>query len=491
MTSQNKIRVESELCRRSFYEFVKQAYPSLGEGEFIDNWHIDLITRSLVYLYKGEIKSNNLAICIPPSHMKSILCSVMFPMWIWTKAPQTKFLMLSYADSRSWQDSQRRRMIFHGEWYQNHFPLSLTQAGDNIQRMVNTDGGSIYACGIASQITGEHCHYMVLDDVLNADDRYSEPAIKKMTDVYSNILPSRFSDPRTGRKIIIGQRLSDKDVFGHIQEIQEPFQWIVLPEMNDGVRYTSDFGDLIDPREEGELLWVEKFDLPTVMKLQYTMSELDIAGQYQQRPSPLGGHIFKREWFINRIENTDIVWRFLFCDTASSLKGDYTSIMCVEVMSDYRIFIRDVSRGRWEFSDLIREIKRMAIAWRYNLHAVVIEEKSSGIQAVQVLRESADIELADMIVSYIPKGSKEERAQIQSVWCEKQRVVLPPPSTAFSWLLPFEEEIFNFPNAQHDDQTDSFVMAIDYLSNIIEDGYNAGATRQEIKEDEYVIRNGY
>jgi predicted phage terminase large subunit-like protein len=488
MSTQNKIRVEAEICRQNFYEFVKKAYPNLGEGEYCDNWHIDLLCRSLVYLYKGEIESNNLAICIPPSHMKSILCSVMFPMWLWIREPQTKFLMLSYADNRSWQDSQRRRMIFHSEWYQSHFPLTLTQAGDNIQRMVNTAGGSIYCCGIASQITGEHANYMILDDILNADDRFSDLAIKKMIDVYSNILPSRFSDPRTGKKIIIGQRLSDKDVFGYIQEINEPFQWIILPEQNDGFRYASDFADLIDPRSEGELLWVEKFDLPSVLKLQFTMSKLDIAGQYQQRPSPLVGGVFKKEWFKERFENSDIIWRFLFVDSAQTLTGDYTSILCCEIMSDYRLFIRNIFREKLEFPDLIKAIKEQATQWKYHLQGIVIEGKSSGQSAIQLLRESADEELANMIVEYQPKKSKDERAKLQTIWTEKGRVILPPPSPNFKWLLDFETELFDFPKGKHDDMVDTFVMCLEYLEDILADGYNATKPNIEKGEDEYAYK---
>jgi predicted phage terminase large subunit-like protein len=482
-TNPTKLRVEAELCRRNFYTFVKKAYPFLGVGEYVDGWHIDLLTRGLTYLYKGDIKSNSLYINVPPGHMKSLLCAVMYPLWVWTKDPTKKFMLLSYADTRALQDSNRRRVLFGSEWYQQRFPLTLRE--DNQARQTNIYGGSFYSTGIAGQITGEHCDYEILDDILNGEDRYSEPVIKKMTDVYDNLLPSRFNDTKIGKKVIICQRLSDKDIIGHIEETKEPFEKIILPEMNDGFRYTSKFADLNDPRSEGELLWAEKFDLPTVMKLQYSMSSLDIAGQFQQRPQAVAGNVYKREWFKNRFENTDIVWRFLFIDSASSLRGDYTSILCAEVMSDYRIFIRDVYRGKLEFSDLIREIKRLAAAWHYNLHGIVIEEKSSGIQAVQVLRESADTELASMIVSYIPKGSKIERATIQSVWCEKERIILPPPGTGFSWLLPFEDEIFSFPNGAHDDQTDTFSMCIEYLSNIIEDGYNATMTKQEIKEDIY------
>ena len=466
---------EAEDCRRDFYKFVVSAYPHLGLGEYTDGWHIELIAKALTYLHQNKFPSNSLYINVPPSHMKSLLVSVLFPCWLWTKDPTLKFMFLSYADDRSLQDSRRRRTLFGSEWYQTHFPLALSPTGDNQARFTNIRGGFFFASGVFGQLVGEHVDYEILDDVLNGQDRYSDVTINKVNDIYDNILPSRFNDPRTGKRVIICQRLSNRDVIGHVEELNQPFERIILPEFADGIRYQSQYPELNDPRngsEFQELLWAEKFDLPTVQKIQYTMSQADIAGQYQQRPQPLSGGVFKREWFSERMENTDIFRRYIFADTASVLSGDYTCILVVEIReADYKIFIRDIYRGRVEFSALIHEIKRMIDRWQYNLVSVVIENKSSGIQAIQTLRESSDSNLANLIVEYNPKGSKEERARIQSVWAEKHRIVLPPPNENYPWLAAFEQELYDFPNGAHDDQIDALCMAIDYLELWIADGY--------------------
>jgi predicted phage terminase large subunit-like protein len=477
---ETKLKVEAEIYRRSFYEFVKDAYPSLGLGEYTDGWHIDLICRALTYLHEGKIESNNLYINVPPGHMKSLLVAVMFPLWVWTKKANAKFMFLSYADDRALQDSKRRRMLFNSEWYQEHFPTTLTSTGDNQARLANTSGGSFFASGIAGQLTGEHVDFEILDDILNAEDRYNDPAIRKMTDVYDNILPSRFNDTNTGKKVVICQRLSDKDIIGHIEETKEPYEKIILPEMYDGFRYKSALEDLNDPRQDNELLWAEKFDLPAVLKLQFTMSSLDIAGQYQQSPRAKLGNVFKKSWFA-RIENTDIVARYLFCDTASSLKGDYTSIMCIEITSEYKLFVRDIYRERLEFPELVKNIKMMATRWSYMLNGVVIENKASGIEAIQVLQSTTDIP----IVGYFPKVSKEERANVEAVWCEKGRVMLPPPGVSYPWLFDFENELFSFPNAPHDDMVDCLTEAIDYLGEIIVDGYAATIPQVQVTQDLY------
>jgi len=50
-------------------------------------------------------------------------------------------------------------------------------------------------------------------------------------------------------------------------------------------------------------------------------------------------------------------------------------------------------------------------------------------------------------------------------------ILLPPPTSSFEWLLEFEDEIFNYPNSRHDDQTDVFSMAIDFCHIILQQGY--------------------
>ena len=53
-----------------------------------------------------------------------------------------------------------------------------------------------------------------------------------------------------------------------------------------------------DPRQaEGELLFPERFPAATVAELKRTKGPYAWAGQYQQRPAPREGGLFKREWF--------------------------------------------------------------------------------------------------------------------------------------------------------------------------------------------------
>jgi predicted phage terminase large subunit-like protein len=485
----NTTKYKSDIYKTDFYEFVKAAYSQLGLGKYVDGWHIKLLCTALSHLRDGKFLSNRLMITIPPGHMKSLLVSVFFPLWVWTTQPNQKFLFISYADSRAMQDANRRRVLFGSEFYQTLFPLKLTVTGDNQARLINVAGGSFFASGIAGQILGEHVDYEILDDIMNADDRYSDVAIKKMIDVYDTILPNRFNDLATGKLVLICQRLSDRDIVGHIEERRQPFEKIVLAAEYDGLRYESSFPELRDIRTKtGELLWKNKFSSRGLRSVKRQMGEMEYASQFQQRTKPLSGNLFKMEWFAERIEpdGANIVARYIFADTAAG-GGDYSAIMTVEVLSDYRLFIRSIKRGRWKIPELVKTFKEEMNKWLpYMLNGMVVEYASSGIQLIQIMESETSYE----IIPYKPKGDKFSRASNTSFWCEKRRVLLPPPSSLNTWLLPFEEELFTFPNASHDDQIDCLSMCLDELHTILDEGYQASLPPQpEVHNMQWVEDN--
>jgi len=72
------------------------------------------------------------------------------------------------------------------------------------------------------------------------------------------------------------------------------------------------------------------------------------------------------------------------------------------------------------------------------------------------------------------------------VWCERGCIQLPDPCDEnANWytrfLDPHKGQLWLFPNAAHDDLTDTFVIGIQYLENLIAAGYNA---RQRAAQEE-------
>lgn len=184
------------------------------------------------------------------------------------------------------------------------------------------------------------------------------------------------------------------------------------------------------------------------------------------------GLVFKREWFKERLDEPEYIARFFSWDTASSI-GDASAYTCGivgELMPDYRLFIREVFREKLEFPQLQYRIEEVHNKYSSETRGIIIENKSSGISVIQSLRQTLNPEIANLLVAFNPKGSKEERASQASKWCEKGCIVLPIYSDKYKWLYNFEDELLTFPNSEFKDQTDAFSQLLDYVSNYLQQG---------------------
>jgi len=467
----NPYLLKKKQANLSFYEFVKQAWHVVEPStEYVDGWHIKAICSYIEHCVKGDIR--NLIINIPPRHMKSLLVNVFFPAWVWSNDPHKKFIFTSYGEDLAIRDSVACRKLITSEWYQSNWNVELRRDQNQKGSFENLQGGYRKSFGFGGGIVGEGGDFICVDDPLKPDDAQSDTIRNGVNATYDNTISTRLNNPKTGVKIIIMQRLHQDDLSGHLLAGKEHYEHLCLPAEYEGVRFQSTIG-FVDPRTEmGELLWGERFGKAEIQSMKNTLSELGIAGQLQQRPSTIAGNIFKKEWFLSRVENTDIIGRWISADTSQSIKAtaDPNAIIVGELRSDYRLFIRDVSNKKLEFTELQAEVERLAEKYKYNLKGIIIESKSSGISLQQSIMRTSPEWMRNLIVPYNPTGDKVQRFYQAAIWCEKDCVYLPPPTETYSWLFDFEKELFTVPNSKHDDQIDSFSQLITYLELYLDEG---------------------
>ena len=478
----NKRTIQREISQRSLYEFVKLAFNIVLPGvDFVDNWHIRLVCGYLQALYEGKVKENNLVINVPPGAMKSLLVCVMFPAWVWTRDQRKRFLCVTHSENFAQRDALLSRNLITSDWYKMTFDVMLKSDDARKTAYSNTNGGFRHSYGMKG-LTGDHGDFLIVDDPMDIEDRYSEAERKFVLDVYDNVLPSRV-DPRSGKKILIMQRLHQDDVTGHIKQKNEKTQFVVLPMEYEGQVFNPIKG-LEDPRDvNGTLLWAEMFNAEYVAGRKLLMSSMDVAGQFQQRPSPVAGNIFQREWFVKRQPNTDIIARFISWDTAAAVTDSsaYSAGIVGEITASYKLYIREVVRGKWTFPQLEDEVEKLALRYQFALKHVAIESKSSGLSVIQSLNASSNIikhlegtlgiDHGELMKPVNPTSDKIARAMLITNFCEKGMVQLPPPDeTNAEWLNLFEEELFSFPNSSYLDQTDAFTQLVWFVSNYLEVG---------------------
>jgi hypothetical protein len=80
-------------CEGSLYEFIKYTWPAVEpETQFIGSWVIRAICQHLEAVANGQITRLNINVF--PGAMKSLLCAVFFPAWLWgpRAKPHLRFL---------------------------------------------------------------------------------------------------------------------------------------------------------------------------------------------------------------------------------------------------------------------------------------------------------------------------------------------------------------------------------------------------------------
>jgi len=485
------VDIQAERCKRDFYYYVKSAWQVVEpETKFVDNWHIQMICEYLEAVTRFEIQ--NLIINIPPRHMKSLLVSVFWPTWTWTHTPSTRWLTGSYATPLAVRDALKSRRVIESQWYQARFGQGFQLAGDqNMKsRYENNCSGFRMAFGFGGAITGEGGDVIVVDDPLKAQDADSDLMRERGNEIYDGTISTRGNDPRRVRRVIIMQRLHENDLTGHVlekmrKEGANQYELLCLPTQYEPGRFFSSLG-FADPRVlPGELLWPERFGEKEDKAARVDLGARGYAGQHSQRPAPAGGNIYQVDWWRdgrNRYKSGDlvgnVVGRWLSWDTAfkDREQNDTSAVTVWELLADYRLVLRYANWQRLQFPQLASAIESESRRWNYdgNLRGIVIEDKASGISALQTMSQSAPPEIAALMMPFKPgQVSKEGRARQASLWCERDCILLPSPSVEYPWLLDFEDQLYKFPAARIKDAVDSMAQAILFLELLLAEGWQA------------------
>jgi predicted phage terminase large subunit-like protein len=295
-------------------------------------------------------------------------------------------------------------------------------------------------------------------------------------------MATRLNDVATGHKVVIQQRLHEADLTGDLLQ-RGGYELLCLPAEFEPERRCSTSIGWTDPRHQvGELLWPVKVTPTDLQSLKMTLGSYRYAGQYQQRPSPAEGGIFKRSWWR--------FWRPAHLDlppiSVRTLDGQTLNIPAVPVpaqfdtmiqswdmafkdraTSDYVVgqvwgavkadkFLLDQSRARMDMPATKDAVKNISQRWP-RAAAKLVEDKANGPAVIQELQH----DLAGLI-EVNPEGGKIARANAVSPQVESGNVYLPHPAIA-PWVGGFIEELASFPNGRNDDQVDAMTQALNRL----------------------------
>lgn len=311
MSSSPEIKQEHiyAACRESLDCFSQKTFKLVEPAAALEwNWHIGCIAEHLEAVYRGEIRK--LIINIPPRTLKTYLVGVAFPAWVMGKTPQSRFINAGYGVTLAEKASVKCRDIVTSEWYSKCFPKhpGLRRDQNHKGDWENTMNGGYYAAGLNGPILGTGCHYFIIDDPLKPNEALSDTVRVSTNENIRNTAFSRFNDSRTGKFIMVMQRLHEDDPSGHLLA-DGGYVHLNLPaEAKDRPVYYQ-LGKKHWSMKRGDLLFPQRLTREFLDDQRKNMTEYHYLGQFLQAPVPMGGGEFKETWpqyYRNEINPRDM-----------------------------------------------------------------------------------------------------------------------------------------------------------------------------------------
>lgn len=471
-------------CLRSLYSFTKYFWPVIEPGQpFKDGWHIEVACKHLEAAARFDLKE--LVINWPPRHMKSILVNIMFPAWVWAHEEwaSRKFMCASYSERLSVRDGVKMRMLIESKQYRGLFEPSWDLRADQNQKLKfeNTKSGHRFSTSVGGSVTGEGGDYLLLDDPINALDSNSKVILEDTNEWYDIAWSTRANNQNAHCKILIMQRLHEKDTTGHILSKQtrplksERAHLVFQARFDPTAKIKSESPiPFKDPRvTPGELLWPDRFDQKAINQL---AADLDATGlgqsfsQLQQEPRPATGGLFKRDWWRRYEKPPSLINEIIvFIDAAQKpgITNDFSALATWARCAD-GYYLLDLWRGKVDTPTLEAITMQKYLLIRPN--GMVIEDKSAGSSLIQYLVR-LDNPLIP-VLPYNPRGDKEVRASAATPAVEAGKCFLPSrkiishddAGNEIDLIEEFINEHERFPKGAHDDLVDTTSMMIDYFS---------------------------
>lgn len=440
--------VWASMARNSLHFYTKYTFARRKGYKWKDNWHHALICNALEDVFYGRTK--RLIINLPPRYSKTEIAVLNFITWALGKVPDSEFIHVSYSSTLAENNSSNAQAQLAHDSYREIFPE--TQLASHAKaHWKTTAGGVVYATGAGGTITGfgagklrdGFAGAIIIDDPHKASEAASDAARQGVIDWYPTTLASRTNNPDTPI-IVIMQRLHEEDLSGWLLDGGSGENWthLCIPAIN----------------EQDEALWSWKHDLPTLRQMEKS-SPYVFAGQYMQRPAPLGGGIFKTAWWCwyNPLAAPKFRRVIQSWDTAFKTKeaNDY-SVCTTWGETDTGFYLIDIWKDKVEFPDLKRMV--ISLAAKFKPNALLVEDKASGQSLIQDLRRETRLP----IIPIRPTADKVARANLVTPLIESGRVYLPEGHPE---IATFVHSASQFPNGAHDDDIDSVTQALTYLTS--------------------------
>ena len=454
-----------------------------------------------------------LGVFLPIRHGKSLMCSVLLPVWYLLQNAATSVMVVGHTKDFGQGELGRRVQTFLFN-YMGTMGLQCADSKLSREKMnfkYQQHMSTIMFSGVDVGVLGMAKRLGVLDD-----------PVKKLTDMESEAFRHRqyvfYGDEWLGRATLVpGQpppvdvnvmsRVAMDDLAGkfmiedgHMAKARPGYfvlhrQGLVVDEYGEH--------SLCEPMVTTERLLEAREKTPEMFQ-----------AQYQNDPRPVQGLGFPPldEWPtytlksggtfegypVYRVdgieEDVHVDVRFASIDLSGKVtkRSDFTVVAIWDYnLKHDRLMLRDLKRLRMEAADHMFEIKELcAVPGEEPVEYAVTENVPLSYNLLQSAERDAGFLGFDLWSSFRPGGmagpkamSKQQRFRVYADAVEDGRVVLPLETFDLAWWMEFKKEHEGWPKVAHDDQLDVCADAVFETQRIKENNPRESSSKKQVARD--------
>lgn len=465
-------QLRAGILRAKFSLFVQAMWSQIDPSPLQWGWHMEAICSCLQAVSEGRIRK--LVMSVPPGASKSLLASVFWGAWEWTRDPSWALMTSSASLDLVRRDSQRWHDLILSPLYQELYGdcFKFCPDMDSLQYRKNDKGGERIGVSVGNG-TGKRATAQIVDDPLTVDDARSEAKRHAAKVWFKETMGNRFRNQSEAIRIVISQRLHTEDISAVALEMGD-WQHLFLPTEYDPANkcvIRDDKGVVVfeDPRKEpGELLVRYGFGPKENEEAKRELGDFGYASQQQQAPIPVGGGMLRREWLSARhssfntpgCEATPSKFERIAIVVDAAFRGgpknDRVAMLVAGVLKA-RLYVLDMAWDQLDFVATVATLKKLATKWKAT--ELAIEAKANGDAIISQLRSEIGYGLPLHEVE--AKDSKEARVSAASPSIQGGCIVLPEAFQSTSRTVEdFLLECTTFPRAKYDDAVDALAHAV-------------------------------